>query len=880
MKRSLLAACATAVLAAGLLSTAGPAAGATQPVKPKAPGAQTRPARPATPRPEPLAQLPKDTTAPGPVTGLQLSGNSINSISLSWINPTDADLAHVLIRRAAGATAPSAGQGTLVATLATTKTTFTDTGLSAASTYSYAAFATDKAGNQSPAAAITVSTAATDARTGLRGALSDAQGHGIGNVLVHVRLGTIDVAGATTSSTGAYSVTNLAAGSYAVCYEPKSNVGGRSLTGYLASCYHQQPYGSYGQPTPTPVTVTAGALTSRVDDTLAVSGAISGRITGPDGSPVAGVVITTTSYFPQQYYTAVSAADGSYLMKNLPTNYGYSFCYATAQATGSSTAGYLSSCDYNALYVRAGEVTTANHTLDVGGIVTGVVRDLAGNPVAGVSVQNFSLGGNPAVTDATGRYRVTGLYSGSYYFCADGSSVPSSTTAPYGYLDGCGYLPSMQVDVRVNQTVTQDFTLTRYGALGGVLSQSDGTPAAGASVYVFTSDGYGSGFEQTDAQGHWQERLVPNRQYYACYILYDSTNVWTCHQGQGWNGGQPTGDLISVSEGALTPVNDTLLAGASLSGTVIDSDGAAFPNAVVSVGEEDGYQSVQAFTDSAGHYSVTGLPAGKYLVCFSADRPPASPGYPYQCLGESSDPGYPYVVTLATGQRAVVDFTLAVGTAITGRVTDADGNPVGGVAVRLTDLGDGAGSSTGYTDGDGNYSFYQLFPGDYSVCFDPQNTYPQPATGYLATCWHDQSPPSTGDPVHAVAGVISSGIDATLTAGGRITGVVTDPAGNLLGGIFVHALSADGTVIADGYTDWQDGSYQLSALPAVPVAVCFDPSWQPYQPVCYAHAADYHTATMITAASGMTVSGIDAQLSDSTAALNRAALSPATKQQA
>jgi hypothetical protein len=661
-------------------------------------------------------------------------------------------------------------------------------------------------------------------------------------------------------------VTNLAAGVYSVCFEPKSNVGGRSITGYLPGCYHQQPYGNSGHTTP--VTVKAGALTSRVDDKLAVSGAVSGRITGPDGSPVGGVLISTTSYFPQQSFAVVSAADGSYLMKNLPAN-GYTFCYGTDQATGSSTGGYLPGCDFAAaVYVSAGQLSTADHALDIGGIVTGVVRDLAGRPMAGVPVLNFNTF-DPAVTDASGRYRVTGLYSGTYYFCVDGSSLPISTAAPYGYLNGCGYLPGVPVDVQVNQTATLDFTLSRFGALGGTLTRSDGTPAANASVQLFTSEGYYYDFLQTDAQGRWQQRAIPGHQYYACYWLYDTTDVWTCHRGQPWTGGQPTGDLISVSEGVLTSVDDALLPGANLTGTVTDPGGAAFANVVVNVDDLDGNRHVQAVTDSDGHYSVTGLTAGTYRVCFSASTPPGSPGYPYQCHGGTPADQHPYAVALATGQHATVDAALSLGTAITGRVTDAEGNPVQSVTVRLTNLAGAGGSPLpGYTDGDGNYTFYQLFPGDYSVCFDPQTVYSQPPTGYVPGCWHDQAPNRPGDPVHAVAGVISSGIDATLATGGQITGAVTDAAGDPVGGIIVHARYSDGTVVTTGYTDWQDGSYQLTALPALPIAVCFDPNGQPYQPACYANATDYHTATLTTAGPGATVSGIDMRLAESTAALS------------
>ncbi|HTZ42931.1 MAG TPA: hypothetical protein VMB79_03650, partial [Jatrophihabitans sp.] len=59
--------------------------------------------------------------------------------------------------------------------------------------------------------------------------------------------------------------------------------------------------------------------------------------------------------------------------------------------------------------------------------------------------------------------------------------------------------------------------------------------------------------------------------------------------------------------------------------------------------------------------------------------------------------------------------------------------------------------------------------------------------------------------------------------------------------------------------DWQ-GGYQLTGLPAVPLAVCFVPGWQAYQPQCYANAADAGTATPITPVAGQVSAGIDAVL--------------------
>ena len=98
-----------------------------------------------------------DTTPPGPVTLLTAAPAS-RSVGLKWTNPTAPDFAGVIIRRESGPSAPpSATAGAAVAITGVT-TSFTDSGLSPASEYSYALFAKDNAGNTSLATTITATT--------------------------------------------------------------------------------------------------------------------------------------------------------------------------------------------------------------------------------------------------------------------------------------------------------------------------------------------------------------------------------------------------------------------------------------------------------------------------------------------------------------------------------------------------------------------------------------------------------------------------------------------------------------------------------------------------------------------------------------------------
>ena len=102
---------------------------------------------------------PPDTTPPGAVTGLSVTGATTTSITLSWTNPGDGDLAGVMIRRAPGSTPPSSPtSGTLVTQKS--GTSHTDSGLSPGTQYAYAVFAYDEVPNYSTGATTTGTTSA------------------------------------------------------------------------------------------------------------------------------------------------------------------------------------------------------------------------------------------------------------------------------------------------------------------------------------------------------------------------------------------------------------------------------------------------------------------------------------------------------------------------------------------------------------------------------------------------------------------------------------------------------------------------------------------------------------------------------------------------
>lgn len=115
-----------------------------KPPAPKPPVKKPVPPKPAPPKPV-------DRTPPGVVEGVGGDAVLTRSVTLGWVNPGDADLATVIVRRYG------------VQICATLAQTCTDTGLEPDTTYTYSFQAKDRAGNLSKAVNLSVRTLAASA---------------------------------------------------------------------------------------------------------------------------------------------------------------------------------------------------------------------------------------------------------------------------------------------------------------------------------------------------------------------------------------------------------------------------------------------------------------------------------------------------------------------------------------------------------------------------------------------------------------------------------------------------------------------------------------------------------------------------------------------
>jgi hypothetical protein len=170
--------------------------------------------------------------------------------------------------------------------------------------------------------------------------------------------------------------------------------------------------------------------------------------------------------------------------------------------------------------------------------------------------------------------------------------------------------------------------------------------------------------------------------------------------------------------------NEGLTAGsASLIGTVVTDSDPVHPvrRAIVTVNSSDRTIGIAAVTDDNGHFSITGLPAGRYNVDASKR------GWVTVPYG-SKGPGRPgTTLALSDGQRATVSITLPRAAVITGTVLDDTGpasSPVSIRVMRYVNVGGerrlvSSGSVASGPDERGQYRIYGLAPGDYYVVAAP-----------------------------------------------------------------------------------------------------------------------------------------------------------------
>ncbi|MCL0095584.1 carboxypeptidase-like regulatory domain-containing protein, partial [Dehalococcoidia bacterium] len=494
------------------------------------------------------------------------------------------------------------------------------------------------------------------------------------------------------------------------------------------------------------IVVTAGETTT-VDVILEVGGLISGRVTHAAGVGVthARIVLRHPVIGIWNDWGIRTDADGNYTTIGLPAG--------TYEMRVFPPEGvYLAPAFISGIVVTAGETTTVDVTLKEGGLISGRVTDEAGVGVPNASVSVWGLGTGArgwARTDADGYYTTTGLAAGTYEMTV---RPPRGVYLAPAFISG--------IVVTAGETTTVDVTLEEGGLISGRVTDPNGVGVARAWVSVRDPTTWAHGWARTDDQGNYTTTgLLPG--------VYEMT----VRPPRGVYLAPASVPDIVVTVGQTTTVNVTLEEGGLISGRVTDGAGVGVPNAWVSVWDPATGAHGWAETDDHGYYTTTGLLPGVYeMEIFPPEGLDLAPAF------------IPDIVVTA-GQTTEVNVTLEEAGVIAGTVRDTGGKPAGGISIHVSDEATGDRMGHAWTTEDGSYAI-TVPPGTYRIFLQSP-----PGGPYLAPTWVRG--------IEVTAGVTTT-VDVTLAAGGRVSGTVTDPDGVGVAGAGIRVNGFGTTTDADG----------------------------------------------------------------------------------
>lgn len=331
------------------------------------------------------------------------------------------------------------------------------------------------------------------------------------------------------------------------------------------------------------------------------------------------------------------------------------------------------------------------------------------------------------------------------------------------------------------------------------------------------------------------------------------------------------GSLSACSQDALTGTA-TITGVITIPGDVELTEDTVIDVAVYSLDDEENVASTITLPD--GTYSISQLPPGDYSIYVSAFDADVAP----QWWGGSTRAEDADVVHLAAGERRTdMDVSLVRGASLSGSISMPGGPdvPVRHTEVIVWDADER--DYVGYSEvsEDGGYAVNGLAAGAYKVQVTP-------ARGTAARQWLGAASDWTGARVISVdTSEKLTGLDATLTTGGSISGDVRGAAAREYGAsVYATLLASDGEWEEANWVETaEDGTYTISGLAPGRYAVMFsrptrDQPWvdadaalmpqssegEPSSIKYWTDRADMDSADLVTVREGSTVTGISVDL--------------------
>jgi uncharacterized repeat protein (TIGR01451 family) len=693
------------------------------------------------------------------------------------------------------------------------------------------------------------------------GAISGTVTDDKGNPLEGISLGCgmIDQSignGAETDANGAYTIIGLPFGTYKV-NSPDPGRWGENDDNWAEEWYNQKD--DWDQADPVTISISAPNV-GGINFSLTQGGSVTGKVTDGQGNPLANADIWA-DYYESRDWAGGTRTDneGSFIIQGLA---------AGQYRVGAQAAGHVKKFYNNTLIydqaepvsVTAGQSTSGiNFALEPGGAISGTIADSQGNPISGADVwadyyESRDWAGS-ARTDNEGNYTIQVLQSGQYRV---GAQVAGHVQKFYN--NTLVYDQAEPVIVTAGQTTSGiNFALEPSGAISGTVTDGQGNPLSGISVQCEGIDqSYGNSAE-TDANGVYTITGLPFGTY---KVNSPDTGRWGDNddnwaqewydQKAGWDQADPV--TISISAPNAGGINFSLTQGGGISGKVTDNQGNPISGADVWADyyeSRDGAGGTQ--TDEEGNYTLYSLSPGQYRVGAKVA------GHVKKFYNNTLNYDEAESVSVAAGQTTSgINFALEPGGAISGTVTDGQGNPLSGISVQCESIDQSYGNSA-ETDANGAYTITGLSFGTFKV------RSPDPGRwgdndGNWAQEWYDQK---TGwdqaDPVTiSISAPNAGGINFSLTQGGSVTGKVTDDQGNPLANADVWADYYESQDWAGGTRTDNEGNYTIRGLADGQYRVGAQAAG--HVKMFYNNTLIYDQAQTVSVTAGQTRSGINFSL--------------------
>jgi len=267
---------------------------------------------------------------------------------------------------------------------------------------------------------------------------------------------------------------------------------------------------------------------------------------------------------------------------------------------------------------------------------------------------------------------------------------------------------------------------------------------------------------------------------------------------------------VNVAAGTDTSgINIDVLQPASLGGTAVFPSGSAPESGFVTLFSENGNRVASTTFGTDGAFHFPQVPPGPLKLCFGSSTPES--GFAFMWYPTAGQFGSAEPLNLAPGEmRTDLQLIMKPAGSISGTVSGADGATV--PVMLLDSLGRIVGSAR--TDAAGKYVLGRIGPGNFKVRFGDVGfrstsspLMPQFYPGIAEAAGY-----SAGADVTVATGQATAGIDAVMTRGGAVSGLILGTDGAPLTSHSVNTLSLNGSV--EERTAWTDtsGRFSISGL--------------------------------------------------------------------